>query len=241
VLILSDRLSRKDIAMWEQYETADLLWFHTHKIQPRIERAVLEIQDFYSKGPCYLGVSWGKDSVTVAHLVALSGCDIPFVWVRVEPIKNPECLNVRDEFLSQYPQTKYDEIITHRKRDFFGSHTKRTLGAGFKEAYRKYGKRHISGVRSEESGIRKISRFTHGISSANACRPIIDWRHNDVFAYLAHNDLPVHPSYAMLGGGRWEREHLRVASLGGKRGDQFGRTIWEKEYYSDILRRTGQL
>ena len=227
--------------MWEQYETADLIWFHTHNMQKRIDSAMEEIRMFYYYGPCYLGVSWGKDSVTVAHLVASQCRDIPFVWIRVEPIKNPECLNVRDEFLRLFPHVKYDEITVYCKIDCFGAHAKGTLEAGFKKAHRKYGNRHISGVRGEESGIRKISRLTHGISTLNACRPIVDWKHNDVFAYLAHNCLPVHPSYAMMGNGRWEREHLRVASLGGKRGDQFGRTVWEKEYYSDILRRTGQI
>ncbi|TXH99574.1 MAG: hypothetical protein E6Q76_19695 [Rhizobium sp.] len=59
----------------------------------------------------------------------------------------------------------------------------------------------------------------------------------DVFAYLAFHGLPVHPNYAMLGAGRWPREYLRTAPLGGKRGDQFGRAEWEREYYGDVLRR----
>jgi phosphoadenosine phosphosulfate reductase len=241
MLIYSDRLTKTDVALWEKYETADLLWFNTHNMQLKIDKAIKELLYFYNQGPCYLGVSWGKDSVTVAHLAAVACKGINYVWVRVEPIKNPECLVVRDEFLKQYPYIKYDEVIVNCKTDSFGAHAKGTLEAGFKEVRCKYGTRHISGIRSEESGTRKISRFAHGISTPNACRPIIDWKHNDVFAYLAYNKLPVHPSYAMLGGGRWEREHLRVASLGGKRGDQFGRTVWEKEYYSDVLRRTRQL
>ena len=59
----------------------------------------------------------------------------------------------------------------------------------------------------------------------------------ETFGYLAAHDLPVHPAYAMLGGGRWERDRIRVASLGGRRGDGIGRAEWEREYYSDVLNR----
>ena len=59
----------------------------------------------------------------------------------------------------------------------------------------------------------------------------------DVFAYLASRQLPVHPAYAMLGGGRYQRDRIRVSSLGGRRGDGMGRAEWEREYYGDILRR----
>lgn len=239
MIIKSHRHKQKDLELWEVYETADLYYYETHKMQSKIDKAIDEIIKFTNTS-CYIGVSWGKDSVVTAHLAASLTCSIPLVWVRVEPIKNPDCLLVRDKFLKMYPNIYYDEIIVNCKCDRFGTHATGTLEAGFKSVYEKYGDRHISGVRSEESGVRKVSRFTHGISTERTCRPIIDWKQNDVFAYLAHFDLPVHPVYAMLGEGRWQREHIRVASLGGKRGDQFGRTVWEKEYYPDILKMSKQ-
>jgi phosphoadenosine phosphosulfate reductase len=239
MLIQSPRHTQKDLELWETYESADLIYYHTHNMDYKIKKAIDNIKDFY--GTCYLGVSWGKDSVVVAHLVQLVRPETPMVWVRVEPIKNPDCVAVRDEFLCRFPNAIYDEVIVNCKVDRFGTHATGTLEKGFKSVYEKYGNRHISGVRSEESGVRRVSRLTHGINTERTCRPIIDWTQKDVFAYLAFNDLPVHPVYAMLGCGRWAREHIRVASLGGKRGDQFGRTVWEKEYYPDILRRTGQM
>jgi len=93
------------------------------------------------------------------------------------------------------------------------------------------------GVRASESGIRRISRIKHGISTDNVCRPIIDWNEQDIFSYLAYNDLPIHPNYAMLGNGRFERDRLRVDELGGVQGNSFGKSEWEKEYYPDILRK----
>ena len=59
----------------------------------------------------------------------------------------------------------------------------------------------------------------------------------DVMAYLARFNLPVHPAYGMLGSGRYDRERIRVATLGGERGGGAGRREWESEYYGDVLNR----
>lgn len=77
----------------------------------------------------------------------------------------------------------------------------------------------------------------HGVATEKVCRPIIDWTTNDVFAALRMLDLPVHPAYAMSGGGRWSRDRLRVDCIGGERGRGIGRAEWEQEYYGDVLRR----
>ena len=50
--------------------------------------------------------------------------------------------------------------------------------------------------------------------------------------------MPVHPNYAMLGVGRWDKYRLRVAAVGHCEGDGMGRREWEREYYGDILNRT---
>lgn len=96
---------------------------------------------------------------------------------------------------------------------------------------------HSDGVRAEESGKRTILARSGGIASKSTCRPLTWWRIQDVFGWLAAKELPAHPVYAMRGGGRWQRNEIRVASLGGKRGDGFGREQWEQEYYGDVLRR----
>jgi len=76
-----------------------------------------------------------------------------------------------------------------------------------------------------------------GLDTGASFRPIGRWRQADVFSYLHHHHLPVHPAYAMLGGGRWPRRHIRVHSIGGERGTEHGRREWEQEYYGDVLRR----
>jgi hypothetical protein len=93
--------------------------------------------------------------------------------------------------------------------------------------------RHLSGVRADESGVRKIRMRRWGLSTDRTCCPLGWWSKQDAFGYAAAKNLPVHPNYAMLGGGRWPRENLRVDGLGGVRGRGIGRAEWEREYYSD--------
>ena len=88
--------------------------------------------------------------------------------------------------------------------------------------------RRITGVRAAESQVRALSAATHGVSTETSCRPILRWSTSDVFAYLALHDLPVHPAYAQSMGGLWDREHLRVAPLGGHEGSGHGRAEWEQ-------------
>lgn len=222
MLISCERHRPEDLELWNELEEADHLHYQRLAKSGKIKKSIAAIQEFAAHGPCYASVSWGKDSVTLAHLIYLSGCSLPLVHVAMHPGTNPESLRVRDHFLSCWP-SDYQEISAHRD-DFY-----RVLDA------RK--QRHISGIRADESGGRKMRMRTWGVSSPSACAPLGWWSNADVFAYLAENNLPVHPSYAMLGNGRWAREHVRVDVLGGFRGDQFGRAEWEAEYFSDVINR----
>ncbi len=75
----------------------------------------------------------------------------------------------------------------------------------------------------------------HGISSLRTCAPIGWWTGGDVYAYLHQHGLPVHPAYACTMGGELDRDRVRVASLGGTRGTEFGRRQWEWAYYRDEI------
>jgi phosphoadenosine phosphosulfate reductase len=241
MLIQSDRHTGEDLELWAEYERADLIHAESPRMERIVEKSIEGIREFASSGPCYCGVSWGKDSVVAAHLVCtaarLYGLSIPLVWVRVEPIANPDCAAVRDDFLSRF-QADYHEPEVWCTHDDSGWHATGTLESGFAEAERAIGtSRHISGIRADESALRCISVRHRGMSTANSCRPLANWTAQDVFAWLALMDLPVHPAYAMMGGGRWERQWIRVSSLGGERGTEFGRAEREREYYGDVLRR----
>jgi phosphoadenosine phosphosulfate reductase len=238
VLIPSSRHTRKDLELWSLLESTDKLHANSGEFRRRHVEALNAIIAFTDDRPFYVGVSWGKDSVVVAHLVRCIMPTAPLVHLRQEPFDNPDTIFVRDEFLKQFPATPYREIVVDY-RDLPPDPTlaEREGDRRFFEAFKQVGHRHISGVRAVESGVRKIRMRRWGLESPNTLAPIGWWPTVDVFAYLAEHDLPVHPAYACLGGGRWQRERIRVDALCGEGGIQFGRAEWEREYYGAELRR----
>lgn len=208
----------------------------------RVEQSKRALAAFTGVGRGYIGTSWGKDSVVVADLALRVSPRWPLVWVRVEPIANPHCSLVRDAFLRRYPSARYDEIEVSARAGNDGEwHASGTLEHGFSQAAAEHGARYASGIRAEESGVRKLRVATHGLVSANTCAPIGRWSALDVWAYTVTRGLPIHPAYAMTMGGLLDPGRVRVASLGGRRGDGMGRAEWEQRYYGWFLAELRQM
>jgi phosphoadenosine phosphosulfate reductase len=158
---------------------------------------------------------------------------------------NPDCDAVRDDYFTRFPGQSYHEVLVdygslhaqHLPDSELDRETDRAWYAAIRDCEERFGPRHVLGIRADESGGRKMRCRVWGENSPNGCAPIAWWTTADVFAYLAHHDLPVHPAYAMFGGGRWPRERLRVAEIGDTHGRGGGRAEWEAEYYGDVLRR----
>lgn len=240
MLIDSPRLTAADRAAWERLARYDQKLAATLPLDAMADRARQVIRDFAAAGPCYASTSWGKDSTVIAHLVATCGVRIPLVWVRVQRWENPDCAAVRDAFLARFPHVDYHEYEVEAGAPRWWETSDapppgRTARGGFTLAERDHGRRHISGVRAEESRVRRIAQARWGDAGPAAARPIGRWTAVDVFAYLTRHDLPIHPAYAMSHGGRLDRRWLRVASIGGIRGADRGRAEWEAHYYPDIV------
>lgn len=234
MLIPHPKHTRADLLAWDEYAAADLIHGRRAALAAKTRTAREAVESFVrDRGSAYVSVSWGKDSTVLAALCA--GLDLPHVWVREVPTANPECELVRDAFLRLYPETRYDEIEVHCRRGQYTWHATGSLESGFATAVERHGRHYITGVRRDESGSRALRFFVHGLASRYTLAPITLWTVADVFGYLAVHDLPIHPVYAMLGGGRWQRSQLRVCSLGGQRGASFGRAEWEDEYYGDRI------
>jgi 3'-phosphoadenosine 5'-phosphosulfate sulfotransferase (PAPS reductase)/FAD synthetase len=235
VLVGESRCRPGDLERWAELERGDAVWASTRAFARRVERARRAALSFAAKGGCYSGVSWGKDSVALTHL--LVGTRTPIVWVRVEPLSNPDCLVVRDAFLREH-DVNYHEIEVVAERDERGlwAGTGR-LEQGFAEAAQRFGARYLSGVRGQESIARRNRMKIHGIESKNTSVPLGYWKLEDVYAYLYAHRLPVHPAYACTLGGLYSRDHLRVATLGGERGTEHGRRAWEFAYYPEDMHR----
>jgi phosphoadenosine phosphosulfate reductase len=223
------------VAAWQERTRQDAAWCKTAPYRTRVDEAQRAIAEFARDTTGYVGVSWGKDSVVLAHLCVSSGAPWPLVWVCMQPVDNPDCPAVRDAFLGRW-SARYDEIVMP-----YDSTSKRTSFPGFAEAERRYGARYLSGVRGAESATRRLSVATHGVSTSRTCRPLARWDARDVWAYLHEHDLPVHPAYACSMGGMLDRDHLRVGALGGQRGRGWGRAEWEERYYGAELRRLESL
>jgi phosphoadenosine phosphosulfate reductase len=229
MLIPSHRHTAADLRLWAELEESDAELSNTPKLDMLISSTISTIQNFSVGGPCYAGISMGKESVLLAYLVHLAKVNIPLVWLSYGRATNPDCFTVRDALLPKIPGRVYHEIDVGDSEKMRDDFMPAEIATG--------AKRYLSGVRAEESGTRKMSIRSLGITSKNTCRPLAWWKIGYVFAALHKFNLPVHPVYAMLGGGRWPREHLRTASIGGNRATGYGRRQHEQEYYGDVLNR----
>jgi len=226
VLIPSHRHTAADLALWAEYEEADYLTPMPSQL-PRIARKL--IQDCPAD---YISTSWGKDSVVMMHLAATAKTALPpAVWVRMvgqngSSRDNPDCELVRDAFLRQFPK-----IVYHERTFVYENCPK---NQHWRAIAKEFGPRRMIGIRAGESGTRSMSLRHLGANTKNTLRPIGYWKTRHVFGWLAKKSLPIHPAYAMLGGGRYLRGHLRTHGIGGSTGDNRGRREWEREYYPDI-------
>ena len=239
MLITSNKHTKEDLILWKEYEEIDLL--NIEKIKHKEEKAIECVYNFVKNNDCYIGISWGKDSITVADLALRNNIKIELVHLYCIPSHNKECDKVRDYFLNTYSNVNYKEIIVNYGNVYSlnlpGNIQDKYTDRSWYKTFKKLNKKHISGVRQEESSLRKIRMRRWGLTTDNTCAPIGYWKNENVFAYLKKYNLPVHPNYAMLGNGRYKRKNIRVAEIGDIKGRNMGRNEWEQEYYSDELNR----
>lgn len=231
--------TQADREMWATLAEADLAYASLPVFQRRAEQARSAISEFVADGPCYLSVSWGKDSVTCAHLLwEVCQDKVLLVHIIQQPGENPYNAIVRDAFLTRFPMPYQEVLADYTGIDGSENEIDRQTDKVFLRCFKKLPyTRYLSGIRRDESGGRAIRMMKHGLRSLNTLAPIGYWKIQDVYAYLAKHDLPIHPNYGMLGGGRWPRESLRVCRVGGVPGRGMGRLLWENEYYSSFLRK----
>ena len=227
MLIITNKHTKKDLDYWNDYREADQ---YIILKKYKTDRTIAIIKEWYREHPdCVLNTSWGKDSIVLLHHLILSGLHIPVVYMKFDDRSNPDCELVKNHFLKQYDIDYHEEIFNYNEVRKTGKH--------WKEIAKKYSSYRITGIRNDEAGKRLLIYKLYGHSSKYSCRPLALWKIQEIFAYIEQNNLPLCPVYGYLGGGRWDRNYIRTHSLAGSTGTGCGRTEWEKEYYSDILRR----
>lgn len=246
MLIVTAKHDADELARWATLERGDAVHGQLRAYGRKVEGALRAIERFAERGPFYVGVSWGKDSVCLADLVMRTAPSATLAWVRIEPVKNPECIAVRDAFLRVWPHASYhEERVAYEPGETawtpgFGPEKTRTVTPahvrGFRRIARTLGtERYCSGIRAQEACRRRDRMQRHGYETRLTCAPLGWWTAADVFAYLHAHQLPVHPAYAYTMHGAWDRERLRVDALWGPTGQSSGRRAWEAHYYPDEL------
>lgn len=244
-LIDSPRLTPRDRDHWARLEHLDDALSHDPELDRLEAQGRTAVKQFAATGSdWYVSVSWGKDSVVAAHIALQVRPDAIIRWARAADVEMPECDAVRDAFLAQHPHARYEEIeYTFRvPLRFEPGHDTAPSQDALKETLTG---RYVSGLRAQESRMRRISIGHRGLVTPNTCRPIAHWDATHVFAYLHKHDLPVHPAYAMSMGGYYDRQRLRVHPLGTAvppasavyRRDH---AAWEELYYGDVLEAARQ-
>jgi phosphoadenosine phosphosulfate reductase len=244
MLIKSHRHTNADIEMWGEQLEIDIINSNSKEFEYRERRCLENISSFLSRGRKYYAcVSWGKDSIVLADMLCRSGATCPFFYIRNLSREPDGNIQVRDAFLENhdidYREISYD--YGDADDTFFNKNGdpvkwQRILG----DLKQRYGV-HVTGIRRDESSKRKRRFDVFGLETKYSFAPFVDFRSTDIFAYLYKHNLPVHPNYAMTGGGRWDKYRIRVAAIGNKEGDGMGRTEWEREYYQDVLNRVERL
>ena len=243
MLIDSPILTDADRAAWDRLEAYD------RQIGPTTDRlaaqAVDEIRAFHAAHPdAVVSTSWGKDSVVVAHLAHLADPGIPLLWVptiRADGLsyETADTYTTRDTYLAQHPGQAYQErpvVARNPKRGDPGFDPTQFDRPDYRsqDVLREaIGEPYVSGVRAEESRVRAMSIAHRGTTTVRTCRPIGRWSAVQVFAYLTHHNLPVHPAYAATYGGRLDRRWLRVHPLRSRPPARSAVHAWDMQQWED--------
>lgn len=238
MLIISERQTDNDLLFYKQYDKYDCI----KKISSeKINITNKIITDYFSKNKCYCLVSWGKDSVVLAYLCSKLKLKIPIIWIKEEPMYNPDCLLVRDIFLKKYDVFSYHEFNCDygkiKYSEFCDKNGNPSLFYDMCELLKKNFGSRITGIRNEESNKRLLRFRKYGFSTENTCAPLSLWSISEIFSFIYHFELPLNPAYGCIIGGKYDRNNIRTDIIGGFEGDGMGRILWEKTYYSDVLNK----
>lgn len=174
--------------------------FLAHAQLPGFRRKVASARSIIAEAmaiaPCYVAVSWGKDSVAMLHLATSLGCvnAINFRTPHQQLIDDFD--GVRDRFLQHTP-CQYQEINIANEQTIPKAVNEQRLWHQYPVA--------IIGIRAEENPKKRggvfardgyLSQYKSGVRRGSwRCWPIANWTWQDVWAYIVLHDLPYLPSY----------------------------------------------
>lgn len=206
---------------WESHLATWRLHAQTGFFRHRVRRAV-EIAEEGAKGrKLFAALSGGKDGVAMAGVLVSAGLrEMPFVHAHT-PLNTPgmeetalACAEKLDlELDIVEPEIDVWDLLRSLPADISildeRNHLplRNAIASGNMLVAHQYEHGYdgaMSGMRAEESHGRAMNRALRGhtyqlkIDGSWMCCPIADWSARDVFAWLVHRDLPIHPHYRLL-------------------------------------------
>lgn len=192
-------------------------WSRMPAFQKKIKESDRIIREALNIAPAHVSVSWGKDSLVLAHLVWTIDPSVLLIHVGdqyQDKLDNYE--EVETDFLSRFP-------CTYKKVNLGLKNAKQTF-AKIAHGIPPMG---FIGLRSEESRDRRISLMERGViykykqGRMRAC-PLAWWGWKDVWAYIVAHDLAYLASYDHPANEGKERSRTSV-HVGRGRGATVGR------------------
>lgn len=144
----------------------------------------------------YVSVSWGKQSVCMAHLVYFIAPETPMVhWSNPDAELIADFAATRDTFLARWPiaYTEFpqgDTDLFGNGRAFLREHAMTGLFMGLAADESKGRNQSLQG------GRKTIMQYADGTWR---CCPVAAWRKQDLAAYIAAHDLPLLAPYRRYG------------------------------------------
>lgn len=234
---------------WNDWRVEDHVYARTTEHRRRVERARDVIAQWLRACPRpYIAFSGGKDSVAVLGLVQSVAPDpIPVMWHNsgVEWPGVPVILRMLKArgLVRDWIEVRSDvDVIALKQKQERGeiSASKKDKLALFDPVDNAVNRWKFTGgaigLRQEESSARRIDGAVHGeiyrkTDGYLRCCPINRWSWRDVYAYIADEQLPLHPIYSAPLDGLEHRGRIRLSWWLSTDNQRHGELGWIKRNY----------
>lgn len=179
----------------------------------KVKNSTQIIQTWYQKykNQAISTTSCGATASLMIDLVARSECPIPIVFIDTGFLFE-DTIDYFQRLKNRYKELFFIRIREHNKKENFyenESGTKRIKDAEQCCAANKVKvlddfialndiRCWFSALRHDQNSIRSdMSVFNRDSRGVYRVHPVIDWSHEEVFAYIKEHDLPLHPLYGM--------------------------------------------
>jgi phosphoadenosine phosphosulfate reductase len=201
--------------------------------------------------PAAVGLSGGKDSVAMCHIVA-QHCRPQIIW-NDSGLELPESESIVRAVAAQLglsvivakgrnALTTQLEWGMEKSKKKVKTIDEQCIVSPVREVLRDLGIRvEFVGLRAQESRRRKMVLAKHGamyLSQRWSCGiawPLREWKTADVFAYIEEHGLPLHPAYART---NWsDRDSIRVSWAWDPSRERIGDMEYLRRFYPQLFHR----